>query len=189
VNGKPELEYIAYADGLAYVARLHSVLYEFKAFLDIFTRMSCKLISGPGGPNGFNKGKVAGVKISGGKFINWLAGHSVDRLSSRDSLITVLHKASKEWITNAVDLRDALAHYRELPGLRHMRISVSHGPVNLTQEHISWPEFPGGEALSTFVTTLRARLCGLVAELLSLLPDIKAGMNEGWPQAERYLKE
>ena len=189
VQQKSELECIAYADGLGYVARLHSILYEFKAFLDIFTRMACKLISGAGGPNGFNKGKVRGVEISGGRVINWLLGHSVERLSSRDALVNVLTDASREWISNAVDLRDALSHYRELPGLRHMRISVSKGPVNLVQEHILWPELPDGEALPAFAATLRARLCRLVAELLSLLPSIKAGLNEGWPQAERYLSE
>jgi hypothetical protein len=188
VQGKPGLEYIAYTDGLGYVARLHSVLYEFKAFLDIFTRMSCKLIAGHSSPNGFNKGKVGGVEISGGRFIKWLAGHSVDRLSSRDAIVDVLHRASSEWISNAVSLRDALSHYRELPGLRHMCISVSHGSVNLMQDHISWPQLPGGEALPTFTSTLRARLCGLVAELLPLLPGIEAGLNEGWPQAERHLK-
>jgi hypothetical protein len=189
VQQKPELEYIAYADGLGYVARLHSILYEFKAFLDIFTRMACRLIAGSGGPNGFNKGKVHGVEISGGRVINWLLGHSVDRLSSRDTLATVLANASREWITNVVDLRDAMSHYRELPGLRHMRISVSNGPLNIMQEHILWPELPDGEALPIFAATLRARLCLLIAELLSLLPNIKAGLNEGWPQAERYLRE
>lgn len=185
---KPDREYIAYADGLGYVARLHSVLYEFKAFLDIFTRMACKL-GGSGGPNGFNKGKVGGVELSGGRFINWLAGHSVVNLPSRDTIVGRLTDESREWITAAVALRDALSHYRELPGLRHMRISVTNGPVNLAQEHILWPELPEGQALPSFAATLRERLCLLVAELLPLLPDIKANLNEGWPQAERYLKD
>lgn len=186
---KPDLEYIAYADGLGYVARLHSILYEFKAFLDIFTRMACKLILGPAGPNGFNKGKVGDVELSGGRFINWIAGHSVENLPLRDTIVTLLTNASREWITTAVGLRDALSHYRELPGLRHMRISVTNGPVNLAPEHISWPELPDGQALPSFAAALRERLCCLVAELLPLLPDIKANLNEGWPQAERYLRE
>lgn len=186
---KLDLEYIAYADGLGYIARLHSVLYEFKAFLDIFTRMACKLVPGPAGPNGFNKGKVGGVELSGGRFINWLAGHSVENLPFRDAIVTLLTNASREWITTAVGLRDALSHYRELPGLRHMHISVTNGPVNLSPEHISWPELPDGQVLPIFTATLRERLCSLVAELLPLLPDIKANLNEGWPQAERYLRE
>ena len=186
---KPEFETIAYADGLGYVARLHSVLYEFKSFLDIFTRMACKLVPGPAGPPGFKTGMVGGVKLSGGRFINWLAGHSDENLPSRDALVTLLTNASREWITTAVGRRDTVSHYRELPGLRHMRISVTNGPVNLTQEHISWPEFRDGEALPSFAAALRERLCSLVAELLPLLPDIKAGLNEGWPQAKRYLRE
>lgn len=189
VLNKPDLECIAYADGLGYVARLHSLLYEFKAFLDIFTRMVSKLLASSSAPNGFNKGKVDGVELSGGRFINWIAGHSAERLRSRDSLVMLLTSASRDWITAAVGLRDALSHYRELPGLRHMRISVTNGPINLGQEHISWPELPDGQPLPTFATALRERLCSLVAELLPLLPNIKASLNEAWPQAERYLSE
>lgn len=189
VRQKLDLEYIAYADGLGYVARLHSVLYEFKAFLDIFARVACKLAPGSAGPNGFNKGKVDGIELSGGRFINWLSGQSVVGLPSRDTLVALFANASREWITGAVGLRDALSHYRELPGLRHLRVSVTNGPDNLTPEHISWPELSGGETLLSFATTLRERLCSLVAEVLPLLPDVKADLNEGWPKAERYLTE
>lgn len=185
---KPELECIAFADGLGYLARLHSILYEFKAFLDIFTRMTSKLAPQKPGPHGFNKGKVAGVDLAGGRLINWLEGHSAAEMPNRDRLVRLVREASEGWITNVVGLRDAMSHYREIPGFQHMSISLSNGPERLAMDHIALPALPSGEGLQAFSTLLRDRLCNLVSETLPLLPSVKAQMNEPWKSAKRYLE-
>ncbi|MBL8402182.1 hypothetical protein [Accumulibacter sp.] len=188
VKQKPDLEYIAYADGLAYVSRLHSVLYEFKAFLDIFARLVVRLVLPRPGPNGFNKGKVEGIELSGGRLMNWLAEQQVQALPHRDALVASLVAASHEWITEAVSLRDTLGHYRDVPGFSHMRISVPRGPKNLKQKDILPPEMPSGQDVTTYAVTLRDRLCNLVSETLPLLPGVTPNLNETWQSACRYLK-
>jgi hypothetical protein len=189
VKQKTDFEYIAYADGLGYLARFHAILYELKSFLDIFARLICRLVSSKPGPNGFNKGKVGDVDVSGGKLINWLAGHTIESLPNRDALVHLLTSASHEWITEAIRLRDTLSHYRDIPGFRHMRISVSNGPKNLKRGYILPPEMPGGEDLSSFTSHLRDRLCVLLSEVLPMAPGVKSEMNEKWATAARYLNE
>lgn len=188
VKQKTELEYIAYADGLGYLARLHAILYELKSFLDILTRLLCRLVSRKPGPNGFNKGKVGDVDLSGGRLINWLAGHTIESLPNRDPLVHSLTSASHEWITEAIRLRDTLSHYRDIPGFRHMRVSVSSGPKSLNRGDILAPAMPGGEDLSTFTSHLRDRLCALLSEVLSLAPGVKSEMNEKWATAACYTE-
>lgn len=188
VKQKSDLEYIAHADGLAYISRLHSILYELKAFLDIFARLIVRLVSTRPGPNGFNRGKVDGIELSGGRLMNWLAEQQLQALPHRDALVASLVAASHEWITEAVSLRDTLGHYRDVPGFSHMRISVSHGPKNLKQMDIALPEMPSGEDVTAYATTLRDRLCNLVSEALPLLPGVTPNLNETWKSACRYLK-
>jgi hypothetical protein len=105
-----DVEHIAFADGLSYLACLHSILYELKAFLDLLTRLLCRLVAPTGGPAGFNSGKVRGLDLSGGRLINWIAGQSTD-LRNRDSMAALFANASQRWITAAVGARDALGHF------------------------------------------------------------------------------
>jgi hypothetical protein len=186
---RTDLEYIAFADGLGYLARLHAILYEFKAFLDLFGRLLCRLVSSQPGPPGFNKGKVAGRDISGGRLINWLSGHSLDCLPNRDALIHGLSTASHEWITGAVEIRNTLGHFRDLPGFRHMRISVSRGPAKISPADILLPEMPDGRDLITYAMQLRSQLCQLASDTLPLVPGVKCELNEKWDTAMRYLQE
>lgn len=187
VTTRAEIEYIAYTDGLGYVARLHAILYEFKAFLDLFTRLLCRLISSPSPPHGFNKGKIRGADVSGGRLINWLQGHTIDRLPTRDAMVLALSSATTEWITQAVDIRDTLGHRRDLPGFRHMRIPVSGGPTIVKQADILQPEMPDGRDLESFVTNLRDSLCNLVSDILPLTPRVNPELNEPWHKAKAYL--
>lgn len=188
VKNRAEVEYVAFSDGIAYLSCLHAVMYEFKAFLDLFARLLCRLVS-EGGPPGFNKGKVAGQELSGGRVINWLSQQRVEVLPNREALISLMHEASANWITLAVGIRDTLGHYRDLPGFRHMRLSVTYGPAVISSSDILAPEMPDGQDLAGYAQQLCNQLCTLVSSALLLLPNVKADLNEPWNTARRYLSD
>ena len=172
-KSRPDLEFIALADGVIYTARLHAILYELKAFLDLFARLITHLTNTTPGPNGFNKGLVGDRKLSGGNLINWIAGHSTTELPARDSLVQILTTASQIWITDAVANRDTLAHYRSMPGMKHMRVPVSQGPHTEAPHDIQPPSMPNGTELLSYVVQLRDQLCALVSDALPLVPQVR----------------
>lgn len=180
-------EFIAYSDGIRYLSALHAALYEMKAFLDLFMRLMCPLISSKPLPDGFRKGNVGDESLSGGRLINWIYGHRIDVLPSRDQLIAVIEAASKDWITPAVHVRDTVGHYRELPGFRHMRVSVSRGPRNLSERDILVPEMPDGYALPAYAFKLREHVGAFVSAVMPLLPNVNRVVLEDWGAARRYL--
>lgn len=186
---KKPLEYIAFSDGLGYLGRLHAALYEMKALLDLLARLTVRLVASRSAPNGFNKGKVGDIELSGGRLINWLAGHKVEQLASRDAMVALLTSASRDWITEAVRLRDQLSHYQDIPGLLHMRVSVTNGPVDLREIDILPPELPQGVAIDSYTMGLQEDVCTLTSAWLLLLPGVSSEFNEPWPRAARYLSE
>jgi len=189
VAKRGDVEFIAFADGLGYVARLHSILYELKAFLDLLTRLLCRLVAPMGGgPVGFSRGKVGDLELAGGRLINWLARQSTDALPGRDAIAALFADASRSWITAAVAARDALGHFRELPGFSHMRVSLSKGPATLSPSDILPPQM-NGEALTSYTRALRGRLCELASNAVLLAPNVKPELLEKWQTAERYLRE
>lgn len=188
-NDRPDLDCSAYSDGLAYLTRFHAVLYEFKAFLDIFTRLMGRLIASPSPPpHGFNRRSVDGADVSGGKLIHWIRSHPLHQLPKRDEMADIVLNAAKGWITAAVDIRDTLGHKRNIPGFQHMRVSVSGGPVVLTPSDILSPDMPGGISLVAYSVKLREQLCEFVSELLPLIPRVDSTLNETWSKAQAILR-
>ena len=187
VRARSDLEFIAYADGLGYISSIHSVLYELKAFLDLYTRLVCKLIAPDRGAPGFNKGKCGGVEISGGRLVNWIAGCSLEAVPHQTELGERIAAASRDWITAAVDFRDALGHFRDLPGFRHMRVSVSRGPQTISLSDILRPEMPDGRTLDEYADTVARNLCSFVAATIPLVPQVNASLLEPWERASKYL--
>lgn len=182
----PAVELVAFPDGIDYLASLHSIHYEFKAFLDLFARLICRLISDKdGGPVGFKSRDKD--PFAGGRLFNWLAGQSTAMFPKRDELVTLLKRESIEWITAAVDVRDALGHYRDVPGLIHMRISLSDGPDRILASDILGPLMPDGRPLEVYASDLQSRLGALVTDVLNLLPNVVPGLNEPWSSAQHYL--
>ncbi len=188
VKARSGVEYIAFADGLGYLACLHSILYELKACLDLFTRLLCRLVSTEPAPPGFNKGRIEGHELAGGRLINWLSGRPSEVLPNRDALVGRIHAASQQWITAAIGVRDALGHYRDLPGFRHMRVSISNGPATISPDDILPPEMPNGSDLVTYALEHRNQLCGFLSDVLRMTPNTKTELNEPWSTAARYLR-
>ena len=68
---RAEVELIAFADGLEYTTCLYTVLYEFKAFMDVYARFLYKVINHEDLPvNGFRSAGIEGCKLSSGKLAN-----------------------------------------------------------------------------------------------------------------------
>lgn len=191
VRGRPELDCVAYSDGLQYLSCMHSGLYEFKAFLDLYTRLLGKLIApdGPPPPPKFNRGKVDGVELSGGRVVNWISGLSTRKLPHKATLSDRITTASRDWITPAVNFRDTLGHFRDLPGFRHMCVSLTHGPTSITLSDILGPEMPDGRGLDEYASTLCTRLGEFVATTIRLAPLVNETLLESWDRAARYLHE
>ena len=188
-RSRPELDHIAYPDGLHYTSSLHSVLYEFKAFLDLYTRLFCKLITPQGGLAGFNKDKIDGIELSGGRVAKWIKAQPTRRLPDKAVLADLVIAASREWITPAVRFRDTLGHFRDIPGFRHMHVSLTHGPESITVSDIVRPAMPDGSRLDQYSTELCERLGRFVAATIRLVPSVNAQSLEPWDRAARYLDE
>jgi hypothetical protein len=189
VRRRPELDCIAYSDGLQYLSCMHSGLYEFKAFLDLYTRLLGKLIAPDGSPPNFSRGKVDRVELSGGRVVNWISNLSTKTLPQKTALSDRIATASRDWITPAVTFRDTLGHFRDLPGLRHMSVSLTHGPTSIALSDISRPEMPNGRGLDEYASTLCTRLGEFVAATIRLAPLVNETLLEPWDRAARYLVE
>lgn len=186
---RPEVERIAYSDGLHYLSAMHSVLYEFKAFLDLYTRLLGKLITPGGAPTGFNRHEVDGAELSGGRVVKWISAQPVRKLPHKAALRDKIVTASRDWITPAVRFRDTIGHFRDLPGFRHMRISLTNGPESITLSDILRPEMPDGTGLDEYAITLCNRLGEFVAATVRLAPLVNEGLLEPWDRAVRHLNE
>lgn len=183
-----DFEVIAYADGQGYLARLHGILSEFKSFLDLFAHFLTKLVPSKNDLHGFNKGKVKSHHVAGGKFINWLAGHGLERLANRELLVETFFTASRNWITEMVADRDTIVHYRDLPNFNHMQISLTSGPTQVQLESIRMPTMPDGKSMTDFAEELQDRLCTLISDIMPLLPNVHASMNAKWSDISHIVR-
>lgn len=188
-HSRPDLALIALADGLGYLSAAHSVFYELKAFLDLYARLICKLIAAGVGPPGFNKGKVDGTEIAGGRFVNWIRGCSSETVPHRIELAEHIAKSSRDWITTAVSYRDALGHFRDIPGFRHMRVPVSKGPAAISLMDVLPPEMPDAQRLDEYAQTLSHELCRFVAATIPLVPQVETSLLEPWERAAKRLHD
>ncbi len=184
---KAPSDLVAFSDGTYYLSRLHSILYELKAFLDIVTPIICILISGKAGPDKFNKGKVDEKNISGAKLINWIHGHKDEELPYRDAIVASLTHASTEWISKCVAWRDTLSHFNNLPGVTHMHVPISKGPKNLRARDILDPRLPEQQAFPEFAFDLTDKMGSFVATLFPLIPGVDGKLLAGWSEAKQVL--
>lgn len=190
-NRKPDIESIAEHLGLEYLSSMHSFLYELKAFLDVYAKLICMLISNTEETKTkltFSKANIEGTPLSGGKLVRWINNCSLKTVPKQRKLTKQIISSSKEWITPAVKLRDDIAHYRELPGLQHMCVSVTNGPTKISMSDISQPKMKNGQALDEYARSLSINLGQFVTRTLLLLPHVQTQLLEPWDRAAaKYL--
>lgn len=182
-GSRADVQLTAYWYGAEYTTVFHSVLYEMKAFLDMYARLIVKLM-GNGGPPGFSSGKVDGKSVPGGRFYNWLNGLAVDHLPEKAKLLEVIIRATSEWIEPALKYRNTLAHFRDIPGLRHMHVSVSYGPDDIGLADIVQPTLPDEVRLDVYVDKLCENVGRFIESTLPLLPFVDMGLVASWDEAK-----
>jgi hypothetical protein len=121
----------------------------------------------------FKKAKIGNVQISGGAFINWLKGSAPKSFTKANALADLTYQHSKEWITPCIDYRDMLAHYADIPGIRHMRLRFKtvHPVFDVTE--IEEPSMPDGLPVVSYCAGLLERLRAYVSRSIVLLPNVK----------------
>jgi hypothetical protein len=184
---RPELVVTAYADGLEYVSCLHSVFYEVKAFLDVYARLLARIICPHGGVPSFGKAKISGCEISGGRLANWIKGLAPEVCPLRGELYDHIVRESREWITPLVHYRDTVAHFRDIPDFRHLRISLSDGTPAIEHTRILPPQMPDGRCLAEYAQELSDRMGKFVDVTIRCIPSVKTELLEPWITARKYL--
>ncbi len=122
-NRKDDLRFVAYSDGLRYIAGLYEFVNAVKSFLDVYANLMGKLISLSLNWS-FKRGKVEGMSLAGGKMIRWLDNCSPKNFPCAVNLAEATRLRSENWITSLVAYRDDLSHYRDLAGFVHMSKGV-----------------------------------------------------------------
>ena len=184
----PDRQYVMYDDGLPYIPRLQSILVEFKAFLDIFSKFIYQHLGNKSAPNGFNSKKIDGVDVSGGACINWIKGQCLQNSPERDELANILLTASCGWITRVVGLRDTIVHIRDLQELVPTHANVTLKAADIVMEEIHGPAMRDGLELFAFAIQTRDELGQLVATVLRHLPNIDQQKLSSWPDALKHMR-
>ncbi len=172
---KDKLEYIVYYQGITYIASLHGTLYSLKSFLDVFINLNASLITNKIEQISCHKKNINNRKLACGNFINWLRNlsHKNDNIKN---LTNIIEENSKNWITQAVNYRDILAHSGEIKGFKHLRLILQKNKKNYTNEDILLPTMPDGTSVDTYCNEkILKNLIHFIKETLNLLPNINKG--------------
>ena len=183
-NTKNDLKYVAYSDGLRYVAGLYSFVNAVKSFLDVYANLMGRLIS-PTLNWSFKRGKVGGMNLAGGKLIRWLENCSPKNFQHATSLAEVTQLHSKNWITSLVSYRDDLSHYRDLAGFVHMHVPLYKDIPWYRENEISGPNMPHGESVEEYCAAIVSLLADYIRETVVMLPSIDSKLIS----VERFLNE
>ena len=73
-----------------FLVALHMILYSTKSFLDVYAQLVSKLIDPKAEIFGFNKSKVDGKKIKGGRLINWLISSAPNTYTNANILASAI---------------------------------------------------------------------------------------------------
>lgn len=171
-GGLPDVPLIAYYRGMTYIASLHGILYSLKSFLDILGILWASLIVGKRTKLLFNRAKVKGEEIAGGRLINWLRGTVGSKFQNASKLASIIEDNSRRWISRAVKYRNDLTHYGEIEGLKHLRVKLQKGKRRYGYEDILMPEMPDGTPVKDYCKMLIKNTCSFVVAGLKLLPDV-----------------
>ena len=172
LTSRRDLNPVGYYDGLGYLTALYGCFLSLKSFLDVYSQLMAKLAC-PGVKMTFKKAKIGNLQLSGGTFINWLKGSAPKSFIKATALADLTYEHSKGWITSCVDYRDMLAHYSDIPGMRHMRLRFRtiHPVFDVTE--IEEPRMPDGSPVVSYCTGLLERLRAYVSRSVVLLPNVK----------------
>lgn len=184
---RADLHLVAYSDGLEYLTAFHLALYSLKSFLDVYARLICKLINNKTTSTTFGAKKNKGVKVSGEKLAKWISS-SPDSFTEKEQLVEVVRSHGSTWITEAVNYRDTLAHYRDIDGMIDMRLELDKLSNTNSLQKIENPILPNGQNLNQFLQTTLDNLGSFLDETMALLPNVDQKLLSTWENAIKYAK-
>jgi len=171
------LKFVAYSDGLQYLAATFSYLNAIKSFLDIYAKLMAKLIS-PSTNMSFKRKAINGGTIAGGTFINWLQNSAPKNFNKAKDLADITIRHSNEWITQSVKYRDTLSHSGDIVGMVHMHVPLHPKDPPYNYANIEFPKMPDGVLLIDYCQDILNRLIYYLEESIILLPYLdKALIN------------
>lgn len=159
-------------ESVGYISNLYMTLLMIKSFLDIWTQVSAILIDPTAKKRGFNKGKINGKELAGGRFINWLS-RSVPQSIDIKNLISLISNNSRAWITNVVKYRDDILHYGEINNIKPLRLILKNEPKDkYIETDLLHASMPDGTSVLEYSRDKIVRLNGFIIEFIKLLPNI-----------------
>jgi hypothetical protein len=170
-----ELRFVAYSDGLRYMAGFFGFVNAAKSSLDIYSSLMGRLISDKVSWS-FGKANVDNSKIAGGKVINWLQNCSPKSFAQADDLRELTHRQSVEWITPLVRYRDTLSHYLDIHNFMHMHVPLHKHTPCYHSEEISGPQMPHGESLEEYCLVTLHRLANYVRESIIMFDSVEQNL-------------
>jgi hypothetical protein len=172
-NRQDSLKFVAYSDGLQYLAATFSYLNAIKSFLDIYAKLMAKLISPGKNMMSFKKKPINDCRnISGGALINWLRDSTPKNFNNANDLADITIRHSNEWITQAVNYRDTLSHFGDIDGMVHMQVQLQPKDPPYNSSNIELPKMPDGVPLVDYCQDIMSRLIYYLKESIILLPNI-----------------
>ena len=162
----------AFYHNLAFLTDFISFFVYFKAFLDQYARLVSKLIDSRSSIFGFNKQKIDGRKISGGRLINWLRNSTPSDCKNCFKLAELFNQHVVEWIDETIKLRDSLVHSPYFLAEYSISIPLTKSTSMLSPDNLNPPMIPGTNVeISLYMEQALKSLYTLVYDTLPLLPN------------------
>lgn len=168
--------YVAKYDGIEVLTYINNLFHSLKSFLDIYTLLLCRLID-PKQTTSFKRKAVDGESLSGGAFIRWLRQSAPKSFDKATNLADFVLEESKEWITEAVNHRDAITHYTNIDDINCLsvsliRISQPSEPM-FEKKQVEKPTMPDGMKVREYSLYIGERLRNYVITTISMFSNVK----------------
>jgi len=167
---KDSKSFVFMLDGNELLSNFHAFLYAARSLLDILSILLSKSLGGPS--LRFNKGKVDGKKIAGGRLINWLETNNKTRPARR--MARDLKKHVNSWIDELVTYRDLLTHGVQKENLHYYSYAGSN--ANPSAEEITYPMLREGKRTDVYVESTLKNIEILLRDTLRHIPGIKTSL-------------
>jgi len=166
---KPALVICRHID---FQAGVQSFFITTKSVLDIYARMISKAIVPKSDLFSFGKAPFKGKKITVGTLLNFLEKSVPRSYSDRGKLVEILVSHINDWISDAVEARDAIVHDGVLKNIIEMHVPMLKKPQEITADDIILPSIQGKGSILGYCQGIRQNIDRMLKETLVLLPGV-----------------
>jgi len=169
----PKKPATAYYHNLTFLTDFITFFVYLKAFLDQYARLVSRLIDSRSSIFGFNKQKIDGQKISGGRLINWLSNSAPSNCKNCLKLADIFKQHAEDWLDESIALRDSLLHSPYFLAEYSLSIPLTTSTNKLSSDQMNLPMMPGiNIEIPSYMEKIRKNLYILVHDTLPLLPNV-----------------